>query len=225
MTEPVNARSGRRERKARETRRRILDAAETLFVDAGYAATTITAIADAADVAVQTVYAIFGTKRAILAELLAHRTVGDDQTRALSDRQDWKAMERELDPRRQLRLLAAIATDVGVRIAALTEVLAAAAGADPDIAVMFEDRKRARYDDQRRVARSLARRNELRVGLSEAHATDIIWTVANPRTMHALVTERRWAIREYEAWLGQALASLLLAEAAQGSTRSGSHDA
>ena len=44
-----------------------------LFIRDGYTATAIAAIAAAADVAVQTVYAVFGTKRAILAELLAAR--------------------------------------------------------------------------------------------------------------------------------------------------------
>src|SRR5436305_1842881 len=119
MDRPVKTRPktpSRREQKARATRRGVLDAAETLFLAVGYAATTMTAIADAADVAVQTVYAIFGTKRAILTELLAVRVVGDDQRTPLRDRDDWQAMEREPDPRRQLALLASIATRIGKRM-------------------------------------------------------------------------------------------------------------
>ncbi len=211
MDEPVKTRPGRREQKARATRDRILGAAEALFVRDGYAATTITAIADAADVAVQTVYAVFGTKRAILTELLDVRIVGDDEGTSLRDRQDWQDMEREADPRRQVALLASIATRIGHRIAALYEVMAAAAGSDPGIAAMYQDRQQARYQDQGRLARSLSGRGALRAGLSEAHATDIIWTLANPRTHHALVTERRWAPGEYERWLAHTLACALLA--------------
>lgn len=212
MAEPVKTRPGRRERKALATRHRVLDAAEVLFTRDGYAATTITGIAGAADVAVQTVYAIFGTKRAILTELLDVRTVGDDQGTPLRDRQDWQAMQREGDPRRQLALLASIATRVGNRIAALTEVMAAAAGSDPGIAAMFRQRQQARHDDQRSVARSLARNGALRAGLSEDRAADIIWTLANARTHHTLMTERHWAADEYERWLGHILACALLTE-------------
>ena len=53
------------------TRRRILDAARHRFFEDGYAATTLRAVAEEADVAVQTVYAVFGSKAAILADLRA----------------------------------------------------------------------------------------------------------------------------------------------------------
>jgi AcrR family transcriptional regulator len=108
MPASVKSQTTRRARKALATRRRILEAAETLFTRDGYATTTIAAIADQADVAVQTIYAVFGTKRAVLSELLAVRVVGDDDTIPLKDRDDWRAMESETDPRRQLDLLAAI---------------------------------------------------------------------------------------------------------------------
>jgi AcrR family transcriptional regulator len=211
MQQPVKAQPGRRELKARATRHRILDAAEELFIRDGYAATAIAAIAAAADVAVQTVYAVFGTKRAILAELLAARTVGDDDSAALSDRADWRAMEEETDPRRQIAALAAIATRVGGRIAGLYEVMAAAAGSDPEIAAMYQQRQRARYQDQRRVAELLADRGALRPGLPAARAADIIWAIANPRTQHALVAERQWPTAEYQSWLADLLAASLLA--------------
>jgi TetR/AcrR family transcriptional regulator, regulator of autoinduction and epiphytic fitness len=211
MDEVVTTRPGRRERNAQATRRRMLDAAETLFIRDGYAATTMTAIAEAADVAIQTVYAVFGTKRAILTQLLGVRIVGDDQQTPLRDREDWQAMEREAEPRRQIALLAAISTRIGNRIAALLEVMAAAAGSDPEIAAAYRQQLQARYDDQFRVAQSLARQGALRAGLSEAHAADIIWTLANSRTHLALVSERNWTAEEYERWLGQLLACALLA--------------
>jgi AcrR family transcriptional regulator len=212
MDEQVKTRPGRRERKALATRRRVLDAAEMLFTRDGYAATTMTAIAEAADVAVQTVYAIFGAKRAILTQLLDARIVGDDQRTPLRDRADWQAMERETGPRRQLALLASISTQIGNRIAALLEVMAAAAGSDPEIAATYQRQQEARYKDQRRLTESLSRKGALRAGLSEAHATDIIWTLANAHTHRTLVSERRWATDEYERWLGQVLACALLTE-------------
>ena len=56
-------------KKAAETRRQIVRAARRLFVDSGYAGTTVEAIAAEAGVALATVYKAFGTKAAIAREL------------------------------------------------------------------------------------------------------------------------------------------------------------
>ncbi len=212
MDARVKRTSGRRARKALETRRRVLDAAEALFTRDGYAATTMTAIADRADVAVQTLYAVFGSKRTLLTELIDARVVGDDQAGPLPLREDWQAMEREGDPRRQVALFAAIATRVGTRSAAINEVLAAAAGADVEIAAVYEQQREHRYRDERRIARSLAHKGALRAGLSETQAADIIWAIATTRTYRALVGERRWTVDQYQHWLADLLASALLNE-------------
>jgi AcrR family transcriptional regulator len=212
MNEPVKT-PGRRERKAAATRRRVLDAAESLFVRDGYAATTIAAIAEQADVAVQTVYAVFGNKRTILTELLAARVVGDNDDRPLADRAEWQEMEHEPDPRRQLTLLAAIATRIGSRMGALYEVLAAAAGSDPEIAGLYRRQQDDRYLDQQRLARILARKHALRAGLSETRSTDIMWAIANPAMHRAMVGERKWGAQEYERWLAHILTCALLTDA------------
>jgi AcrR family transcriptional regulator len=211
MTAPVKPQLGRRNRKALANRRRMLDAAEALFTRHGYAATTMTAIADEADMAVQTLYAVFGAKRAILTELIDTRVRGDDHGGSLPAREDWQAMEREPDPRRQVELFASIATSIGRRSAVINEVMAAAAGADPEIAALYERHRQDRYRDERRLARSLARKRALRQGLSEAQAADVIWAIANTRTYRALVDERGWTPDQYESWLADLLACALLA--------------
>ena len=211
METPVKPPVGRRARKALETRRRMLDAAEDLFTRDGYAATTMTAIAEHADVAVQTLYAVFGNKRTILTELIDARVAGDGHTGSLPDREDWRAMEREPDPHRQLALFAQIATRIGNRSAAINEIMAGAAGADPEIATIYQQQRQSRFRDERRIARSLARKGALREGLSETQAADIIWAIATTRTYRALVIERRWTTDQYERWLNDLLAHALLA--------------
>ena len=64
----------RRERKKREARRRIYDAAFQLFVEKGYDATTIEEIAERADVAKGTVFNYFPRKTSFLAALAEHWT-------------------------------------------------------------------------------------------------------------------------------------------------------
>jgi TetR/AcrR family transcriptional regulator, regulator of autoinduction and epiphytic fitness len=214
MDAPVNPPLGRRARKALETRRRVLDAAEALFTRDGYAATTMNAIAEQADVAVQTLYAVFGNKRAILTELIDARVVGDDHAGSLPDRDEWRAMERQPDPHRQLALFAQIATRIGNRSAAINEIMAQAAGADPEIAAIYQQQRQSRYRDERRIARSLAGKGALREGLSETQAADIIWAIGTTRTYRALVGERRWTTDQYEHWLKDLLARALLAEPA-----------
>jgi AcrR family transcriptional regulator len=218
MQDPVEPNLGRRARKAFATRSRVLDAAETLFLRGGYSATTMATIAEQADVAVQTVYAVFRNKRAILNELLAVRVLGDDDAvpqrfpARVQGREEWQAIEREPDPHRQIALLAAFATQIGARISGLYQVLAGAAGSDPEIADLYRNQQQARYKDQRRLARSLARKGALREGLTETTATDIMWTIANPNTHHALIGERRWTPAQYEEWLSHTLTCALLPE-------------
>jgi hypothetical protein len=74
--------STRRQEQARQTRRAILGAAGKLFVDPGYAATPLTAVAAEAGVAIQTVYAVFGSKRQLLSELIDVSVAGDDEPMA-----------------------------------------------------------------------------------------------------------------------------------------------
>src|SRR5688572_16279805 len=62
----VKGRTGTRRDRAQATRRRIVDRAHELFSELDYAGTTMEAIADAAGVAPQTVYYVFGTKARLL---------------------------------------------------------------------------------------------------------------------------------------------------------------
>ncbi|MBV8691729.1 MAG: TetR family transcriptional regulator [Actinobacteria bacterium] len=206
----VKGQPTRRQQKALATRERVLDASLALFLSDGYAATTIAAIAEAADVAVQTVYAVFGNKRAILDGLRERAVPGGGEQGLLRDRDDWRAMERERHPRQQLRMLATIAAGIGAAMGPLYEVMSGAATSDPEIAEVFRQQQEARYEDQQRVAKALARHGALRDGITAKDATDVMWTIANPRTHHSLVVERGWAGEKYERWLGETLIAALL---------------
>src|SRR5690349_1961481 len=63
--------SQKRTQQAQETRQRVLTAARRLFHERGYATTSLREIARAADVAVETLYAAFGSKRDLLLQILA----------------------------------------------------------------------------------------------------------------------------------------------------------
>jgi AcrR family transcriptional regulator len=202
--------NARRTRGARETRRRIVDAAARLFVRDGYAATSMQAIAEEAGVALPTVYASGGSKTSILRAVVDLTIRGDDEAEPLASRSEWKAMEDEQDPREKLVRFARIHRGIGDREATVFAQLEAAAGSDPEATEMLADHDRRRYETQRRLARNLQRAGALRPGLSAREAADLIWTLASERTYLALVRDRGWKPARYEKWVAEQLALALL---------------
>lgn len=202
--------SSNRARQARETRRRIVEAAALLFVRDGYSATSISAIAEQAGVAVPTVYASLRSKANILRAVVELTVRGDDQPPPLASRAGWQAIEGEQSPREQLELFARLHRQICDREAAVFAQLEAAAGADPEATQVLAEHDDRRYQTQRRLARSLHRRKRLKPGLAAREAADVIWTLASERTYLALVRGRGWKADNYERWLAEQLTAALL---------------
>ncbi len=199
-----------RSKQAAETKRRILEGAARLFSRQGYAATSMNAVAAEAGVAVQTVYASMKTKRDILEAVIQRGVRGEEDEVSVAASSRWREMEAEADPRKQLAMFARIHREICEREAGLYAILEAAAAADAEIEPLLRDKERFRYQDQRRVARSLARRAELGAGISIRKASDMIWALASERVYLALVQERGWSVGDFEAWLTDQLAAALL---------------
>ena len=143
MSEPVKKRAYRstvRQEQAAQTRRRILDAAWSRFESAGYARTTIREIASEADVAVDTVYATFGTKARILTALIdARLNPGDDRVNVM-ERAEAQAVREETDPRRQIQLFARDIASISARVRPVFEILRTAAANHSTTRVMLTRR-------------------------------------------------------------------------------------
>ena len=122
MVEPVKPRRGyhspRRQQQAAATRRSILDAAQRLFEEHGYPATTMEQVAAEAGVALKTVYVAFATKSGLLRALWDLRLKGDQDQAAVAERPWFREVVEEPDPERQLRGNAANARMVKQRIGA-----------------------------------------------------------------------------------------------------------
>ena len=115
-----------RKEQAAETRRRLAASARTLFAERGYAGTTIDAIASGAGVAVQTFYGTFGSKRAVLFELLDEVALDADAA-ALAVALAGAAQS----PRAQLELIVEFRVRLFAQAADFLEVVRAARGVDP----------------------------------------------------------------------------------------------
>ena len=202
--------SSRRRQRALATRQRILDAGRELFIERGYPATSIEAVAAAADVAPATVYRLFGSKREVLKAIIDVSAGGDDEPVAFHERPAVVALLQEPDPAEYLRGFARLAVEVGRRMDPIYEVVAAAATVDQDSAGLLELMREQRYLGQGRVARGLAKRKALRDGASVSRAHDVIYALFSPELRRVLISERGWGWQRYERWLADTLVSSLL---------------
>ena len=121
MNEDVKRRydSSRRQEQAQENRRRIVAAAQALFVDKGYGRTTIADVAGAAGVATETVYAAFRNKPTLLHRAWDVAVGGDEQDVHLLDRPEMRAVLAEPDLGTRLARFSAVNTAIMRRTAPL----------------------------------------------------------------------------------------------------------
>ena len=199
-----------RQARTRRTRSAVVDAARTLFLERGYAATTIEAISGLSDTPQATVYRLFSSKLGILKAVLDVSVVGDDQAVAMLDRPQVRALVSDEDPKEQLAGFAALLREVMARAAPMHRILADAARSDEDAASLLAQLGRQRQEGQRRIARSLARSGALRPGLRERDAADVIYALASPEVYGLLVFDRAWSAERYEKWMNAILLDQLL---------------
>ena len=200
----------RRRERARATRMRVLDAARTLFIERGYVATTIDAIAEGADVSSETIYSTFGNKRSLLSQLVDVSIAGDVNETPILER-DWvQEMRMEPDPRRRLRMLAGHGRSILERRADVDEVVRGASSADPDIAALRDLGKVQRFAGQREFLRIVVGATGLREGMDLETAADILYAIGSPETYRLLVVDRGWSDSRFERWYGETLERLLL---------------
>lgn len=200
-------RSERRREQVEQTRRRVLDAASALFVAHGWEGTSVAAIADAAGVAPETVYARFGTKRALLGDLVQGAVRGADP-RPVPEQDGPRAVAAARDQREQLRLFAADIARRLERAAPLVAVVAGAAGSQPELAELYARLHSDRMRNLGVLVDLLEANGPLR--LSRSHAVDTLWALTSPELHQALVRVRRWSRRRYAGWLADALVAQLL---------------
>jgi AcrR family transcriptional regulator len=120
--------SGLRAAQAEQTRRSIVSAAARLFVDEGYGATTIDAVAQSAGVSRKTVFTAVGGKVDLLKTALDWAVAGDDQPVAVADRPEVRELLAMDDPAALLTSWVRIMVAIEVRVAGLFRVLEIAAG-------------------------------------------------------------------------------------------------
>ncbi len=204
-------RSPIREEQARQTRLRILEAARKLFTERGYAATSMQAIAAQANVGMQTIYAIFKKKPRLLVALFnaASAPPGEEHV-PVTERAAPRAVGREHDQRKQIRMFAQVVAGNLSGAAPVSEIMVDAARMEPEIRKVLRVLNTARRQHMMVFVEQLRANGPLRDGLEAARARDIVWTLTSPEVFLLLTRDCGWDRSSFEAWLADALMHALL---------------
>ena len=196
--------------RTRLARRAVIDAARTLFLERGYAATTMAAISRAAEVPEPTLYRLFASKVGVLKAVLDTSIAGDDAPEPVAARPAVADLAAEPDAAQVVAGLVAVATAINRRTNEVYEVLTRAADADAEAAELLAAIQAQRDAGQRGVVRMLHRRGMLRKGLGEREAADVVHALMAPEVYRLLVRDRGWPPERYEAWAARTLTHQLL---------------
>ena len=201
--------SKRRDRSA-ETRQRILDAARGQFLERGYRATTIRAIAVQAGVSIDSVYELVGRKPLLLRELIEQAISGTDRTVVADQRGYVKAMVSATDPVEKLTIYAHAVRRIQARMAPLHLAVREASSTEPEAEEVWRAISERRAINMRSLVQDLKSTGRLRRDLSVDHAADVMW-VTNSAELYVLLTaDRGWSPQRYERWLVDSWCRLLL---------------
>jgi AcrR family transcriptional regulator len=203
-------RVGRRAVRAQETRRRIVEAARDLFLDQGYVATLVPEVADRAGVAVQTIYFTFGTKRALLKEVVDVVIAGDSAPVATLDRPWFREAIAAETAETMLGIYVNGTCRVLARVAPILRVLDAAVASDPEVAGLWTYEEDPRYAVQRAAAEALVSKPGARRDLSKERAADILFGLLSPELYRLMVPIRGWSHDSFQKWVHDALRDQML---------------
>jgi AcrR family transcriptional regulator len=198
----------RRERALR-TRRAILDAAASESGRHGYVGTSIAMLARAAGVAPETVYATFGSKLGLLEALVGRAVGGDDEPVSLLDRAWVRELVSEPHLDRRIERLAREGAAILARRSGVDELVAQAAGADPDAAALLDQGRRERWTGQRRLLEIVAGEQALGGGRSLDEATDVLFALGSPEVYRLLVGTRGWTEERFADWYAAKIRELV----------------
>ena len=215
MTEPVKPKrkyaSARRAGQAADTREAVLAAARTQFIAAGWQGTTVAGIAREAGVSNETIYAVFGTKQALLLAVVERAVRRNEPAVPLLDQAGPQAVAAAGDQRRQIALFAEDIARVLGSVAELMAVVRTAASGDPALAALYRNLHEGRRRNLAFVIEALLKTGPLRPGLDAETATAALWRLASPELFLLMRQVEELDADGYAGWLADMLDAALLA--------------
>ena len=214
MSGPVTTRTydnARRAAAARRTEQRVVETAQRLLLERGYAGLAMADLAAEAGVSVPLLYKVFGPKPQLVKRIYDVLLAGDVDPEPVAERPALQALAADPDPRGKLARYAALGRAMAERAGPLVSALLAAARAgEPELRAFAATIDRERLAGASALATHLAECGALSPDLAVDRARDLIWLHTAPDTYRLLVLERGWALDDYERWLATSLTAALL---------------
>jgi AcrR family transcriptional regulator len=198
-----------REEGARHTRGRVLAAARALFIERGYAATTITAIAQGAEVSSQTVYAQFGGKAGVLKGVYDVTLAGDDSDLPMAHRPEFLRMATTADVEELLESYTALARTVSARLSTLLPLIYGSRAVEPDLDALARTAAEERRFGARAFAANVVARGFTRPGVDQEVIADLVWVLNSPESYLLLRQSGGLDDDGYQNWLYRSLKAIL----------------
>ncbi len=189
----------------RDTRNRLLEAAEAEFTAHGYAGTTVTRLAAAAGVSVQTLYLAWGSKRALLRGYMENALSGSTGSPEDADRRF-----AGLPPHERLAGLAVLVTEIAERAATGWSLYRDASAVNPEIAADWNELQMLRHRLFTRIIGGIPV-TALAEGLTMKTAVNTAWAIASPESYDLLVRRLGYQLEEFHDWMRQNLITAILA--------------
>jgi AcrR family transcriptional regulator len=199
MPEPVKKRSYTspvRQAQAEATRARVIAAAASLFLEAGYGRTSTAAIGKAAQTSEASVFALFGSKADLLVAVISDQ-VGRSTDFPLREQPVWRTFAADPDKTPAIEEFARIVRRAHERSWRLLTVAAAAAQDDSGVAGAVKRGAGRRHADCQWLLHEI-------IGVPDQeldHTTDSVWTLISVENYRHLVVERSWPPEKYQSWL------------------------
>ena len=197
-----------RQERAGQTRTRMVQAAYRLFLAHGYETTTMQDVADAAGVAVQTVYYTFKTKAQLLAQAESFAVLGDRPSVTWRDTEPARRLRAATSTGELVKIFVSMDTDIKARLAPFVTKVGSALPTDPE---SVEQRERGRAEFFGSFVERLAKLGRLRPGMTTRRALDILLAINSLPTFIELTTRRGWTTRQWRNWLAETIESQFLA--------------
>ena len=199
-------RSPRREADAASTRAAIIAAGEKLFVRDGYAATSLRAIADEAQVSLPTVQQQ-GGKHSLLIAAFEVAFAGDEGAHSLADRPSMAAIMSEPDFETAVRRYVEFLGAANQRAAGIVKAMSAAADADTAVRAAYDELEQRRHRDMTIAAHWFAGRGRIPES-SVAAAADVLSYVTGADAYLHFTRSRGWSPQQWSNWTSRQLLTL-----------------
>jgi AcrR family transcriptional regulator len=202
--------STRRQAQARQNRSAALEAARRLFLQQGYAGTTMAAVAAAAGVSVETLYKAFANKPGLLKAVFDVAIVGDDEPVPMLQREFVQQNIAEPNPRKKLLAYGAHLAAVNPVAGPVQLVVRDAATTDRGAAAVWRQLQAERLTGMSVFARHLHDGGHLRADVSVDEACDVLWAHNSVELWDLLVNQRGWTNERFGQWVAHQLIAALL---------------